>query len=145
MPDDAPRITADARSAIKGLETLDKKMGKKYVRKALRSACKVTLSAAKSTAPVASGLLKRNIKIRSAKSNSRFINMVVGVGDKWFTGTTFYAAFVAFGHKMGKRALGDSRKQIPANEWFEKAYHDTSSSAIDTFSEVLSDLIEKNE
>jgi HK97 gp10 family phage protein len=143
MPD-TPTINADARSAIKGLEDLERKVAKKYVKKGLREACKVTLKRARSTAPVASGQVKRNIKVRGAKSTKYLINMVVGLAQKWFTGPTFYAAFVAFGHRIGRRQLGDSRKEVPANEWLDKAYESTKTTAVERFREVITDLIENN-
>jgi HK97 gp10 family phage protein len=143
MADD--RIVADVRSAISGLDDLDKKVAKKYVKKGLREACKVTLKRARATAPVASGLVKRSIKVRSAKSNKYFINMVVGVAKKWFSGPTFYTAFVAFGHRIGKRALGDSRKLQAANEWMDKAYESTKTTAVERFREVITSLIENND
>ena len=95
---DAGKTTADASDAIKGLEKLENKIGKKLVRKALRTAAKPTLALAKSTAPEQSGRLKRSVKIRSGGTRKGVTWMRVGVGKKWFVGPMFYAAFVAFGH-----------------------------------------------
>jgi HK97 gp10 family phage protein len=142
---DAPNITVDASGAIKGLESLERKVAKKYVRKSLRAACKVTHAVAVATAPVASGLTKQNIKVRSAGVKKGVIKMIVGIGKKWFSGPTFYSGFVAFGHKVGNRKLGDARRQLAPNDWLEKAYESTKAEAVDVFAETIGQLIESNE
>jgi len=141
----ADTLTVDVRSAIKGLEDIDRKIGKKYVRKALRASAKPTLAVAKSTAPVRTGLLQQNLKLKSAGQRKGVFRMAVGIGKKWYVGDFFYAAFVAFGHRVGNRKLGDARKVVPPNEWLTKAYDSTKEGAIAIFRETIMDLIDSGE
>jgi HK97 gp10 family phage protein len=139
-------LTVDVSSAIAGLKDLETKVAKKYVRKALRAAAKPTLAAAKATAPVGeSGELQRAVKLKSGGIKKGIIRIIVGVGKKWFTGPTFYAAFVAMGHKVGKRDLGDSRKQVAPNEWLENAYKENAEGAITIFETMIVELIDGGE
>jgi hypothetical protein len=140
MPDG---ITADVRSAVKGLDELERRLQRKGIRTSLRTAAKPTLSLSRSTAPVFTGLLQQNIKLRSAGVRKGTYKMNVGIGKKWFTGPTFYGAFEAFGHRIGKRQLGDVRRQLPPNTWLEKAYEATKATAVELFRATIMGFIER--
>ena len=137
-------ISADVSTAIQGLENLDRKLMKKGIRQSLRASAKPTLGVAKATAPSASGLLSRNVKLRSGGTRKGTFRMNVGIGKKWFTGPAFYGAFVAFGHRVGKRQLGNSRKIVPPNNWLTEAYEQTKAEAVEIFKTEIEDFIEEN-
>jgi HK97 gp10 family phage protein len=134
--------SVDVSSAIKGLENLEKKVGKTYLRKSLRTAAKPTLSLAKSTSPVRTGATQRGIKMRAGRSKKNRISVVVGISRKWMDSATWYGSFEAFGHKAGQIALGASRTQVAPNEWLDKAYEQTASGAIPIFETTIRGLIE---
>ena len=88
------------------LQELERKLARKIGVQALRAGAKIILAKARANAPVKSGALKAAIKIRAGRSRKGERRVRVIVGDKWFTGDEFYAAFVEFGHKSGKRSGG---------------------------------------
>jgi HK97 gp10 family phage protein len=137
-------VTANAESAIRGIKDLENKIAKKYVKQSGRAGCKVIQAAAVATAPVFTGRTQSAIKVRSAGNKKGVIKFKVGIGKDWFKGETFYSAFVAFGHKIGKRALGDTRKQVAPNDWLTKAYDNTKQEAVDVFRATITQLIEDN-
>jgi hypothetical protein len=49
------------------------------------------------------------------------------------------------GHKVGKRDLGDSRKQVAPNEWLENAYKENAEGAITIFETMIVELIDGGE
>lgn len=117
------------------------KLEKKIIKKSLRAGAKEILAAARANAPESSGLLKRSIKVRAGKSTKGSISIVVGVGKKWFVGPVFYAAMVAWGHKIGSRKLGGARKQVAANDFIGRAYEQKKQNAVDTFTATALELI----
>lgn len=135
---------------VKGLkETSDKlkalanKVEKSIVRKGLRQGGKILLNSARSLAPVQSGRLKRNIKIRNGRSQKDSISLSVGVSSKDFQGETYYASFVLYGHRIGSRKLGDSRKEIPPNDFLLKAFDDTKDEVVAVTTDAWAALIEQ--
>jgi hypothetical protein len=136
-------IKANVKDAVTGLDELDRKLQRKGIRQSLRASAKPTLRLAVSTAPVGpTGRTQENVKLKSAGVKKGVFRMNVGIGKKWFTGPTFYAAFVAFGHKIGKRQLGSERKQVAPNTWLEKAYEATAPGAVDIFRQTIINFIE---
>lgn len=135
------------RETRNALGSLDNKVQRKYVRKALRAAARPVLSEARATAPVLSGKLRRAIRIRSGRNRKGSISMLVSLGRKWFTGPTFYGGFVVFGHKLGKRPGGkagkanDSRPAVPPNDWLQKSMESKSSAAVSAATESLKEQI----
>lgn len=82
------------------LNRLETNLKKKALRKATRESARVVQAHAKALAPVDSGQLKKAIRVRSKRrSRKPTIGHQVWVGDKWFKGDQFYAAFVEFGTK----------------------------------------------
>jgi len=88
------------------LGKLETKLARKVASKALRAGAKVVLPVAQSLAPVKTGALRKAIKVRSGKNKKDFRSIVVAVGEKWFQGDEFYAAFIEFGWKTGSRSKG---------------------------------------
>src|SRR5690349_7604164 len=85
--------------------------------------------AVRATVPVRSGATKAAIKVRAGKRKRGVarINVSISAGD--YKGDTFYAAMEEFGHKIGSRALGDSRKQYPGSLYMQRAYDEAGPSA----------------
>jgi HK97 gp10 family phage protein len=118
------------KESLEALKGLEPKLSKGIVRKGLRAGAKVVSQATKAAAPELTGTLKKGIKVKAGKRKKGFLSYVVGVGKAWFSGPAFYAAFVAFGHKVGSRKLGGSRKQIPANDFMTKGYDQSKNAAL---------------
>lgn len=96
----------------KMFETLPAKVRNKILRPALRDGAKVIAAEARLLAPVKSGNLRKNIKVRAnkrARKQGR-VGFIATVGKfGLFKGTEFYAAFVEFGHRIGKRSAAVRR------------------------------------
>ncbi len=124
-------VTITGLSATRqALEQLPLKVEKRILRKGIREGAKVMLSAARADAPSLSGATRRNVKIRGGRSKPGTIGLSVGVAAKDFAGPTFYAGFVIYGHRIGKRALGDRRKLVPADNFLSRAYEETKDEAV---------------
>lgn len=130
---------------VKGfLDLLNVKVAKSILRKGLRAGAKTLVASARSEAPKLTGALKRNIKIRGGiRVPKGSVSMSVGVGAKDFTGKTFYAAFVLWGHKVGSKKLGDARKQVAANEFLDRAYDATNQTVVTVATDKWMELIRK--
>lgn len=140
---------ADMEYSIEGLKELQQdlldlepKVARKYAGKSLKDGAKIILAEAQNDAPVQSGATKKALRIRMGRSKKGYKSVRVVIGSGWFKGDEFYAAFVEFGHKQGSRKLGDKRKDIPANPWFENAAIAKEQAAVDKTIEVLGTLIE---
>lgn len=79
------------------LSQLEPKLQKKVIRKAQRAGAKDVLQTAKALAPVKSGRLKKNLKIRSIKRTKGQIGLDIGTASKDFTGDEFYSSFLIYG------------------------------------------------
>lgn len=111
----------------------------------LRAGARLIQSAAQANAPVRTGALQRNVKIRPGK-NSRGEtqkSVIIGVGRKWFTGDQFYAAFVEFGHRQGRRKLGNKRKQIPGEHYIKHTFEEKGRASVDAIVSTIRTLIAK--
>jgi HK97 gp10 family phage protein len=140
------------------LDRLDNNVRKNIARKALRAGLKPILTEAKRNAPVGhylypseqarrrAGSLVRSIAIRSGRSTRDSVALRVGLGKKWFVGDQFYAAFLEFGWRPGKRSgagllvdkkgrtrrvrVGSIRSEIPGEHFMEHSYEESKPSAI---------------
>jgi HK97 gp10 family phage protein len=144
----------------KRLDQMDQKLQKKEIRAALREGAKVVRIKMLSEAPVLSGTTRKAVKVRAGKRRKNKISVIVGVGKDWFKGSTFYAAFVEFGHKIGKRsgplrtaqrrekaggeAAKDSRQQVQGKHWMEKSFKAVEPQAITTILSKLKDAVERS-
>lgn len=96
---------ADVGMEIVGLEEVERALrmlpaaaAKKAIRQALRIGGKMVLAQAKQNVPVASGALKKSLKVRAGKrTRKNVISIRVATADDWFKGDTFYGAFIEFG------------------------------------------------
>lgn len=140
------------------MERLGQTVNRQIAATSLRAGAKIIQAAAARNAPVGHyfypsqaakrkpGTLKRSIKVRAGKRTKDSVGIVVGSGKKWFTGDEFYAAFVEFGFKTGKRgskstistSAGDTRKlatgknrvQVAGEHFIEHSYLETRASAL---------------
>jgi HK97 gp10 family phage protein len=107
---------------IGGLKKLEEAVQGKILAKACRDGAKVILAVEQAEAPVKSGFMKSEIKIRSSSRKSQGIfRASVGVSAKDYVGDAFYASFVIYGHMLGSRKLGDKRKVIPGNDFLKRS------------------------
>jgi HK97 gp10 family phage protein len=98
------------RELIRKLEMMSKTQCAKAIRPGLRAGQKIITATARANSPVASGLLRSNIKTRAMKRKKDSIGILTTVGEGWYAGKTFYGAFQEFGWKTGKRATKTSRR-----------------------------------
>lgn len=108
-------------------------------RKALRKGAILFRIAVRAEAPVRSGLLRRNIKVKGMKSQAGSLKLKVDTGA--FKGPSFYVGFILYGWKHGSRKLGDKRKSIKANDFLSRAFNSTKSSAVDAVKDTWKSLI----
>ncbi len=106
---------------------LEAKASRAIVASSLRTGARVVQAAAKRLAPRDTGALERSIKVRSGRARHG-VSVVVGVGQKWFTGDQFYGAFQEFGWKTGKRK-SKNRKQVPGEHFMEYAFDEKAAQA----------------
>jgi HK97 gp10 family phage protein len=116
-------------AVMTGFERLNKKLklltgpqAKEAIRKASRLAAKPVADAIKQLAPVESGRLKRSIRVRSIRRSRVRIGSRVTTSklDSVYQGKTFYAAFIEFGRKTGKRK-SENRREIKAKPFMKPA------------------------
>ena len=101
---------------VKMLTGMPAKIRNKILRRELRNAAKKLKPPARSATPVASGKLRRSVKVRAAKRSRKGIGVLVGYNDKPYSGDTFYGAFLEWGYRWGKRksaktVLRESRRR----------------------------------
>jgi HK97 gp10 family phage protein len=128
---------------LKGtLAALPDKMEKKVLRKGLRAGAKDVLKSARAEAPKLSGALSKNIKIRGGRGCKGKIALSVGVGARDFKGPTFYGGFIIYGHRVGKRALGDKRHFVEPNNFLQRAFDATKETAVETTVKTWASLLD---
>jgi HK97 gp10 family phage protein len=114
---------------LKGDRKLQRKMRrmaerdvKAAIRKGSRAGTKITTRKAKQEAPVDSGAMRKGIKTKSLKRSRTRIGTKTVVGGGWHKGSLFYAAFIEFGHRVGKKSLGDKRTKVKPNDFMARAH-----------------------
>jgi HK97 gp10 family phage protein len=130
---------------VNNLKALDSKLKNGVLKKAPTVGANVILGIAKSLAPVRTGVLQSNIRIRSANQPSKGIYRAsTGVGQKDWTGPAFYASFELWGHFVGSRKLGANRKHVEGNDFLKKAAEQAGEKAaqamIDTIAQGITDI-----
>lgn len=121
--------------AFKQLRTTEVK---KIARKGLRAGAKEIHRETVARSPVGiTKQLKKSFKVRAMKRSRNKIGVLVQSGKGFFVGDTFYSGFVAFGHKVGHRRLGDSRKEVPPNEFMKEAAESAAPKAIEVMTATM--------
>lgn len=121
------------------------KVAKKILRKTLREALKPIAADARTRAPVRTGALREQIKVRArAKRKAGFIGLEIRVGSHNFAGKTFYAGFQEFG--TGKRGTGKkgvtTSPGITARHFMQQAFDAHSEKAAEYIKDELIRAIE---
>lgn len=125
---------------VAALRKLDTKMQTRVFKAAAKDGAKMVLPIAISLAPHASGLLESKIQIRSSSRPSKGIfKSSVGVDAKDWTGQTFYASFVLWGHYAGSRKLGSKRKWIPGDDFLKIAAEEAGEQAANAMIQTMAD------
>lgn len=132
------------------LKTLDKKVQKKVSRAAVKESMQIVLHAARSAAPVLTGLLVSTLRVVTKSSSRRgTVSAVVRTRDGDYKGDTFYASFVEFGHRMGKRVgkatkavLGDTRAAVEPQPFLRPALDENGDRVISKLGSTLGAGIE---
>ncbi len=126
------------------LKDLEAKVSGNLMRKALRAGSKICAAQMRADAPVVSGATRDAIKVKAMKRSRNRVGMAVSVGMGWFKGTTFYAGFVEFGHKIGKRpgkaairAGLDKRAKVEGTHWMLNAFNKSEPAAAEKIYETL--------
>lgn len=104
------------------LRTLPTRVANKVIRQSLRAGTKIILAETIAKAPVASGLLKRTLKVRAMKRSRNRIGVQVVTEGGFYKGKAFYGAFVELGHKAGPRKLGDQPQEVAAKPFIKPAF-----------------------
>jgi HK97 gp10 family phage protein len=125
------------------LKALPAKVSGKIGRQALRAGAKDIQSPAVQHAPRKSGLLASTIKVRAARRSRGKIGAVVQTGQGFFRGKTFYGAFEEFGWRVGRRALGQSRRQVEGKHYMLHAFEAQKAAALETIKTELAAGIER--
>lgn len=127
---------------LKKLKSFPAKIEKKILRQALRAGGKIFQQQAKANAPVKSGLTKRSLKVRSMKRSRTRVGIRVATSAKDYTGDTFYASFVEYGHKLGRRPgrgskNKDTRRTIEGKHFIRSAYESKKDQALNVIKQQL--------
>jgi HK97 gp10 family phage protein len=137
------------------LRSLPVAVAKTIMRKALRTGGKPILKAARAKVPVLTGATRRAIKLRTLRSRSRgSIAVAISVGAKdFYKGDQFYAAFLEFGHRIGKRSTSlraykrrtgeDPRGEVPPRPFLRPAMDENADAAVAAIGSELGALIEQ--
>ena len=127
--------------AVNGWRELDAaiaKVNSRKLRPISRSAVAVAAKhigrAVKAAAPRKSGLTRRSVYYRLWKRKGDMVAYGVQIGKQgWYKDFSFYAAFVEFGWRWGKRpgkGRVDNRKQIAGRFWARRAAESAKAEAL---------------
>jgi HK97 gp10 family phage protein len=113
---------------IEKLQRLKTKDAKAAIRKGSRAGIKKILPLAKANAPVRTGTLKKNLKVKAIPRSRKYVGTQIKLD---YTGPTFYGAFVEYGSK-----------HVQARHFMQKATDDKQAVALDTAISVMKEEIE---
>lgn len=127
--------------ALKAIADLQKKVKRDYLRKANRDACKIAASAVKSATPEVSGVAAGSVKVKAGKRSRNKVYTIVTFGAAMYQGLAYYIAQVLYGHKQGKKELGDSRKDIKGNNFALKKWNESVPAMLSKVKDRLKSLL----
>jgi HK97 gp10 family phage protein len=108
------------------LQRLKKSTAKKAVRKGSRAGCKDIQKVAKEEAPVVSGVIRKNIKVRAMKRSRKRVGCVVEILDVPYGGPLIYGT-----------------KKMEANNFLGRATDKAGERALETAARITAEEIEK--
>lgn len=118
------------------LRELDEKVAKRIARAALKAGAMPMLHAARSKAPIDTGLTVESLKIATGNRKGKLSARVqTKSGD--YKGKTFYASFVEYGHYQGSRKLGNARKWIEARPFMRPAFDENKERSVGIVTDAL--------
>ena len=132
MARDVTVTIAGTRELAAVLKSIPEKEAAKAIRKGTRAGQKAIARVAKRRAPKRTGAMARAVKVRAMKRRRHRFGHVVVVGDKTFTGDTFYGGFQEFGWHVGKRRTSNGtgqRRFIEGEHFMERAARDKGKTA----------------
>lgn len=135
-------IQGDA-ELIKRLKALKQTEANKIIRKGLRAGAKEILFETQHSSPVVSGALRISFLIKAARRKRGRVGVQVVSGEGHFVGETFYSGFVALGHRVGPRRLGEARTHVPPNEFMKQAANKAEPAALRILEETIKKELEK--
>jgi HK97 gp10 family phage protein len=143
MPDDMTLDLTDSglEEIIGGLANFEIKLQRKMASAALRVGAKIIQKGVKGNIHSITGAMARAVRVRAGKSGKGYKSIQIVIGSGWFTGDEWYAAFVEFGHKQGKRRGAGPRKQIPGEHPMQYAYQELRDVAVAATIEALADQV----
>ena len=123
---------------VLGIPGIDKKLKqlslllqKQLIRKAMRESLrpvKAAVYAMEREGHLTTGFTSENVQLRSGKRKKNRITAQVIIGEGWYKGATFYAAFEEYGHFVGSRALV-YRNYHEGSHRMERAFNQTAQQA----------------
>ena len=127
---------------LAALKELPRLVEQKIMRTALRAAAKPIWKAAREKAPVDTGNLRDSITIKARRQTKKNVqSVIIHPGFEWYKGDNYYAMFVEFGHRIGKRpsrgklrAYGrDVRAEVPPHPFMRPAFDERKEEAKRSF------------
>jgi len=115
-----------AREAQQGFAALSKNLQGRILRRIVPTALAPVLGATLETAPRVSGRLWAAVGIRELKRQRSRVGYSVAIGERDFTGTAFYAAFLELG-----------TAKLPARHWMRLAFQTHETVVLTMFSRLL--------
>jgi hypothetical protein len=105
-------------------------VARKVIRQSIREAMRPVKTGIQSTAPLKSGAIRRNVKIRAAKRVRRgSIAIRAQIGEEDFKGDQYYAAMVNFGHAIRRKPRGPEVGRVAPVAFMERAFQATQGAA----------------
>jgi HK97 gp10 family phage protein len=146
MPEGYPEVNLELQGqagVVAAINQLEARAVNQLVSSSLRAGLNIIRDGARGNVHEVTGRTKKAIKVRTRRARKGVKAMQVGVGEAWFTGDEFYAAFVEFGHKQGSRKLGDRRKQVPGEHFLEYAFDELKDAATAAIEETFLEGLEQ--
>lgn len=122
-------------AVLNALGEVDKKLGKKILRKGLRAGAKVVENFVKANAPIGdSGLVLASIKVKAQKKSRKSFGLVVTTGDSHpYKGKAYYAAFIEYG-----------TSKMPARPFLRESYEQSKDIALAVIEQKVFQLIDES-
>ena len=130
MPDSVTTNIDSPEAFNEMFDKLDIYQMEETINAGLKVQAEMVAAEARNTAPVRSGRLRQGIRVRKGRKSPGFYSYNAMLRAKQFDGEDFYAVFVEFGHKQGKRLrrkattgpVTDERKDVPGVHYMETAF-----------------------
>jgi HK97 gp10 family phage protein len=136
----------DLKEVVNKLEAMEKKIQRKAVRTAAKSAAKVLLEEAKARVPVKTGNLKKSLGINTRTKKGNIIVYVSPREGKKAKYDGFYGRFVELGHILREKGKGRNGKvigHVPPKPFLRPAFETKGEEAIKVFVKTLKEEVNK--